>query len=342
MRKRFSFVLIVALAFSAVRAAFGGGILGEDYAAFEKLFPNNRMLSGASFKPAESCVTFLHGEWKGIACFREGVCAVFLLFSAEDLTKGEEEMIRQLEAWRPGLVWSKKDGQKLCQDDVCHGGLFPEGRGAYLIWNESQKQIKSRRVQGKDMFSQSMTTAMLRLGEPADYDGGVLIWETSQLRIGVPVVSSAMSYIVWSPARQKKLRDKKALRLARDIVSVDFDPPSYAPRTAHYGDLIGYGGGYQYCLIRDESADFPYTICTSALRYVDLEEMAERLVYPKPVKKEPDTSTDGTERPKTPSPAPPPAPPAPSSEKTAPPSAPAKPPTHEELLKLFIDSLEMD
>ena len=340
MWKRFSVALFVALV-GMTRASFGGGLVGEDYPAFEKLFPNNRMLSGASYKPAESCVTFLHDDWKGIACFRDGVCAVFLLFPTDDYGREEEQIVRQVDAWRPGLTWSKKDGQQSCQDDECHGALFPEGRGAFLIWNEAERQIKSRRVQGKDMFTQTMTTAILRLGEPLNYDNGVLIWETPQLRIGVPVVSSGMSYLVWKPTKQKKLRDKKALRVAKDIVSVEFDPPSYTPRTAHYGDLIGYGGGYQYCLIRDEKADYSYTLCTSALRYVDLEEMAGRLVYPKPVKKTPAVSAGCFEPYKTPIPAAPSTPPVPA-EKTPPPPGSTKDPTHEELLKLFIDSLEMD
>lgn len=342
MRKRFSIALFVAVACSAVRAAFGGGLVGEDYPAFEKLFPNNRMLSGASYKPAESCVTFLCDDWKGIACFRDGVCAVFLLFPTEETGVKEEQIARQLEAWRPGLAWLKRDGQKLCQDDMCHGGLFPEGRGAFLIWNEAQRQIKSRRIQGKDLFAQSMTTAILRLGEPLDCDNGVLIWETSQLRIGVPMVSSAMSYLVWTPTRQKKLRDKKALRMAKDIVSVEFETPSNGPRAAHYGDLIGYGGGYRYCLIRNEQADYSYTICTSALRYADLNEMADRRIYPSPVKKKPAVSTDRLKPHKTPAPATPSPTPAPAAEKTPPPPEPAKAPTHEELLKLFTDSLEMD
>lgn len=342
MWNRFSVVLLVVVA-GATRAAFGGGLVGEDYPAFEKLFPNSRMLSGSSYKPSESCVTFLQDDWKGIACFRDGVCAVFLLFPADDFVKEEEKIVRQLEVWRPGLAWSKKDGQKVCQDDMCHGGLFPGGKGAFLIWNEAQRQTRSRRIQGKDMLAQSMTTALLRLGDPVDYDKNVMIWENQQLRIGVPVSSSAMSYIVWTPTRQKKLRDKKALRMAKDIVSVEFNPPSYAPRSAHYGDLIGYGGGYQYCLIRDENADFAYTICTSALRYVDLEEMAERLVYPQPVKKTQVDSADQTGTNKTPAPPIPSAPDKPADLPATPPApAPAKAPTHEELLKLFIDSLEMD
>lgn len=326
-------------------SAYGEGILGERYSAFESRYPNRRTLRDALEKN-ESCAAFAEVGWKGVACFRNGVCS--LLFLLPDSDRSEEEIVAKIDELHPGLTWSK-NGKRECQDDICHGALFPEGRGAYLIATDAQKQAKSRKSLAKDMFAQTMTNALLRLGDPADFDEGVLLWETSQMRIGVPLSSSDMAYLVWEPTR-KRLRDKKILRMTKDLISVEFTPPSAPSRASGSGDLIGYGKDSLYCLIRNTDSPFSYTVCKSALRYDDLREMAQDLQFPRPKKpveseEKPVVTGDHAE---LPAPAPPvpghaPAPgtlpePAPAPIKPAE-TVPDVPTRHEDLLQSFIESL---
>lgn len=345
-----SWLMLPALVAWAATAAFGGGVLGEDLPAFEAAFPQRHVLRDAPSKN-ESCMTFLKDGWKGIACFRDGACALLLLLPADDANASEEHIVAGLDLIHPGLTWEKKDGRIECADATCHGATFPDGRGAYLIANDAQKQAKSRKFLSKDMFSQSMTTALLRLGDPVDYDHGVLVWETAQMRIGVPVCSSEMAYLVWEPTRQKKLRDKKVMRMTKDLISVDFNAPSYAQRTYGTGTLIGFGKDYLYCLIRNTDGLYSYTVCKSSLRYDDLEEMAEGLVFPKPRPEKTTPRPGADEKPRPDNAAPPstgpaPAAPQPSEHATEPqkPAEPVQPPPvpekHEELLQSFIESLE--
>lgn len=370
MRRLPTLALIIALAPSMAALTFGGGILGERYDLFASQFPEHRLLRDAQEK-TESCMTFAEEGWQGIACFRGGVCVALFLLPETGATHSEEEMIARLDELHPGLTWTK-NGKYECQDGICHGALFPEGRGAYLIATDAQKQAKSRKSLSKDLFSQTMATALLRLGDPVDYNDGVLVWETAQMRIGVPLSSSAMEYLAWEPTRQKKLRDKKALRMTKDLVSVDFIAPSHAYRTEGSGALIGYGKEYLYCLIRNADSPYMYTVCKSSLRYDDLREMADALIFPLPKESrsaERDhggSASDGKAQApvggsgtpgSAPAPSPAPAPPAGETAATepsggAPPAAkpagqtpvvPARAPLrHEDVLKSFIESLEQE
>lgn len=349
MRLPPSIILLPTLVWWLASFAFGGGFLGERLSAFEAAFPERLVLRDAeSIK--ESCQSFRKGGWMGVAGFHDGVCVFLLLLPAEEAGLSEEKIIAGLNELHPGLSWEKKEDRSTCADETCHGATFPGGRGAYLVSTEAQKQAKSRKSLAKDLFAQSMTAALLRLGDPVDYDGGVLTWETSQMRIGVPVCSSEMAYLAWEPTRQKKLRDKKVMRMTRDLIAADFNAPSYGVRNEGIGTLIGVSKGNLYCLLRTEASPFSYTVCKNPLRYEELEDMAERLVFPLPRVAPP---VGREKRPPAGDATPPPAhrsltdpstepKPVTAPEKTATPAVvpPALPVKHEDVLKSFIESLQ--